>query len=150
MATFWFWRRKLFQKPKDGLQILLRLNLPNRLKNWLRWLLRTHDLWSWCFKRVKPFCECDPVLSSQNTGMGFICANAGIDHSNVQSLGGKPENWVLLLPQDADESARKLRIDLEKRYGVQLGVLIIDSHGRAWRMGTIGMTIGLSGFPCAC
>ncbi len=78
---------------------------------------------------------------------GFICANAGIDHSNVQSLGGQPENWVLLLPQNADESARKLRVDLEKRYGVRLGVLIIDSHGRAWRMGTIGMTIGLSGFP---
>ena len=91
--------------------------------------------------RVRP-----GVIISEHRN-GFICANAGIDHSNVQSLGGKPENWVLLLPQNADESARKLRVDLEKRYGVQLGVLIIDSHGRAWRMGTIGMTIGLSGFP---
>ena len=78
---------------------------------------------------------------------GFICANAGIDHSNVQGPWGKHDDWVLLLPEDADKSADKLRIDMEKRSGVQLGIVIIDSHGRAWRMGTIGMTIGLSNLP---
>jgi len=79
--------------------------------------------------------------------LGFVCANAGIDHSNVQSLGGNPEDWVLLLPENPDSSARKLKNDLEQKYGIKLGVLIIDSHGRAWRNGAVGMAIGLAGMP---
>ena len=79
--------------------------------------------------------------------IGFVCANAGIDHSNVTLAGDKSENVYLLLPEKPDESAQKIRIKLEKHYGKKFGVLIIDSHGRAWRNGTIGMTIGLSGVP---
>jgi coenzyme F420-0:L-glutamate ligase/coenzyme F420-1:gamma-L-glutamate ligase len=75
--------------------------------------------------------------------LGFICANAGIDHSNVAGS----EDWVLLLPENPDASAQSLRHALEKESGVRLGVLIIDSHGRAWRNGTVGVTIGLSGLP---
>lgn len=78
---------------------------------------------------------------------GFICANAGIDHSNVKGDWGNPEDWVLLLPEDADRSARKLQESLEKKSGLRLGILIIDSHGRAWRMGTTGVTIGIAGVP---
>jgi coenzyme F420-0:L-glutamate ligase/coenzyme F420-1:gamma-L-glutamate ligase len=78
---------------------------------------------------------------------GYVCANAGIDHSNVQNLGGSAEDWVLLLPEDADRSAREIRAGLETLYAVKLGVLIIDSHGRAWRMGAIGTAIGLAGMP---
>jgi coenzyme F420-0:L-glutamate ligase/coenzyme F420-1:gamma-L-glutamate ligase len=79
--------------------------------------------------------------------LGFICANAGIDHSNVSGPWGEANDWVLLLPKDPDASAAHIRRQLEDRHGCRLGVLIIDSHGRAWRMGTIGMTIGLSGLP---
>ncbi len=79
--------------------------------------------------------------------LGFICANAGIDHSNVRGAGGDPDNWVLLLPENPDWSAQTIRRKLEARTGRQIGVLIIDSHGRAWRMGTVGITIGLSGLP---
>lgn len=75
--------------------------------------------------------------------LGFICANAGIDHSNVNA----EENWVLLLPENPDASAQSLREKLESVTGCSLGILIIDSHGRAWRTGTIGITIGLSGLP---
>ena len=78
---------------------------------------------------------------------GFICANSGIDHSNVQGMWGNQEDWVLLLPLDADQSAKKLRVDIEKRLNAQIGILIIDSHGRPWRMGTTGVTIGISGLP---
>lgn len=78
--------------------------------------------------------------------LGFVCANAGIDHSNVsESYDG--EDWVLLLPEDPDASAIALREALEENSGESLGVLIIDSHGRAWRMGTAGVAIGLSGMP---
>lgn len=75
--------------------------------------------------------------------LGFICANAGIDRSNVAGS----EEVVLLLPKDPDASAQALREKLEKASGVRLGVLVIDSHGRAWRLGTVGITIGLAGLP---
>ena len=79
--------------------------------------------------------------------LGFICASAGIDHSNVHGPHGASGDWVLLLPQDPDSSAQKLREKLESASGARLGVLIIDSHGRAWRMGTVGVAIGLDGLP---
>jgi len=78
---------------------------------------------------------------------GFICANAGIDHSNVQGPYGNPEDWVLLLPEDADQSAASIRTVLERETGVRIGVMIIDSHGRAWRNGVVGVAIGFSGMP---
>jgi coenzyme F420-0:L-glutamate ligase/coenzyme F420-1:gamma-L-glutamate ligase len=77
--------------------------------------------------------------------LGFICANAGIDHSNVS--GDVAGEWVLMLPEDPDTSAQGIRRLLELKSGVRLGVLIIDSHGRAWRLGTQGITIGLAGMP---
>jgi coenzyme F420-0:L-glutamate ligase/coenzyme F420-1:gamma-L-glutamate ligase len=77
--------------------------------------------------------------------LGFICANAGIDQSNVHG----DENWALLLPEDPDRSAAEIRAKLEAAAGKQLGVMIIDSHGRAWRIGTVGTAIGLSGVPGA-
>lgn len=78
---------------------------------------------------------------------GFVCANAGIDHSNVQGDGGDGDEWFLLLPEDPDASARKIRDDLVKISGIRIGIVIIDSHGRAWRMGTVGAAIGVAGVP---
>jgi coenzyme F420-0:L-glutamate ligase/coenzyme F420-1:gamma-L-glutamate ligase len=79
--------------------------------------------------------------------LGFVCASAGIDHSNVRGPHGDSGDWVLLLPEDPDASAQRLRTKLESASGTHLGVLIIDSHGRAWRMGTVGVAIGLAGLP---
>lgn len=73
------------------------------------------------------------------THHGFVCAGAGIDHSNV------PEGYAKLLPEDPDASALKLREGLEKKSGKRLGVLIVDSHGRPFRRGAIGVAIGASG-----
>ncbi len=86
--------------------------------------------------------------------LGFVCANAGIDHSNVAPLhlpqdspNLRGEEGVLLLPRDPDQSSRKIREKIEAQTGKRIGVMIIDSHGRAWRIGTVGMCIGLSGIP---
>ena len=79
--------------------------------------------------------------------LGFVCANAGIDHSNVAGEGTPAKEWVLLLPKNPDGSATALREKLELTSGKKLGVMIIDSHGRAWRIGTVGVAIGLSGLP---
>ncbi len=74
--------------------------------------------------------------------LGFVCANAGIDHSNVKGH----EDWVLLLPRDPDASARALRKAWQRMFGVQnVAVIINDSHGRAWRLGTVGVAIGVAG-----
>jgi coenzyme F420-0:L-glutamate ligase/coenzyme F420-1:gamma-L-glutamate ligase len=84
--------------------------------------------------------------------LGFVCANAGIDHSNVASplpegQGKGSEEWVLLLPKNPDQSADKLHREIESKTGRGIGILIIDSHGRAWRNGTVGVAIGISGVP---
>lgn len=84
--------------------------------------------------------------------LGFVCANAGVDHSNVEPPpGAAPEGtdrWVLMLPRDPDRSAAQLRRRLLETSGVEaLGVIVNDSHGRAWRNGTVGVAIGVAGFP---
>jgi coenzyme F420-0:L-glutamate ligase/coenzyme F420-1:gamma-L-glutamate ligase len=79
--------------------------------------------------------------------LGFVSANAGIDHSNVAGMGNENEDYVLLLPLDPDASAGAIRQSLEQLSRVSVGVMVIDSHGRAWRMGTVGVAIGLSGLP---
>jgi coenzyme F420-0:L-glutamate ligase / coenzyme F420-1:gamma-L-glutamate ligase len=78
---------------------------------------------------------------------GYICANAGIDHSNLSDQGELSEDWVLLLPEDSDQSAKNIRKSMENLVNKKVGILIIDSHGRPWRNGTVGVTIGLSGLP---
>src|SRR5262249_30160431 len=77
--------------------------------------------------------------------LGFVMANAGIDHSNIGS-GDRGER-VLLLPLDPDGSAHTLREQLLAAYGVPVGVIVSDSFGRPWRRGTVGVAIGAAGLP---
>ncbi len=77
--------------------------------------------------------------------LGLIMANAGIDKSNVGP--GEAGEQVLLLPLDPDASARRLRSELASRTGDDVAVIISDSVGRAWRMGTVGIALGAAGLP---
>lgn len=79
------------------------------------------------------------------TNHGWICANAGIDRSNVAPHDD--EEWVLRLPEDADRSARELRERLCAAASREIGVIVNDTHGRAWRNGAIGIAIGVAGLP---
>ena len=72
---------------------------------------------------------------------GFILANAGIDRSNIEDS----ENHALLLPEDANASAAKLQRTLNTHFGIQLGIVITDSIGRPFRLGTTGIAIGSAG-----
>jgi coenzyme F420-0:L-glutamate ligase/coenzyme F420-1:gamma-L-glutamate ligase len=76
--------------------------------------------------------------------LGFVLANAGFDLSNLAP--GEPEA-ALLLPQDPDASAERLRARLQSECGVDVGVVINDSFGRAWRNGVTGVAIGAAGVP---
>ena len=78
---------------------------------------------------------------------GFICANAGIDHSNVEGPYGEKDDWVLLLPENSDISAKRIGKELEQLCSKKIGILIIDSHGRAWRLGVAGICIGIYNVP---
>ncbi len=78
--------------------------------------------------------------------LGFTSANAGIDRSNVQTEGGE-EEAVLLLPLDPDASAAALHDTLQVNTGATVGVVITDSHGRPFRLGTVGVAIGVAGLP---
>ena len=80
---------------------------------------------------------------------GHVSANAGLDQSNALPAHAAPDTgpWVLRLPANADASAAALRAALEAHFGVHLAVLVSDSFGRPFRMGTLGTAIGVSGLP---
>lgn len=82
-----------------------------------------------------------PGLIIARHRLGFVCANAGIDRSNA----AQDDEAVLLLPQDPDASARRLRYDLYRKTGVAPAVIIADSHGRPFREGAVGVCIGIAG-----
>jgi coenzyme F420-0:L-glutamate ligase / coenzyme F420-1:gamma-L-glutamate ligase len=73
------------------------------------------------------------------TKHGFVCANAGVDRSNVDGA------QVVLLPKDPDRSAHRIRLRLERDLGVSIAVIITDTFGRAWRRGLVDVAIGVSG-----
>jgi coenzyme F420-0:L-glutamate ligase/coenzyme F420-1:gamma-L-glutamate ligase len=77
--------------------------------------------------------------------LGFVMANAGIDSSNVEP--GAQGERVLLLPEDPDGSAQRIRQDLSERLGINCAVIVNDSVGRAWRIGTVGLALGAAGLP---
>ena len=76
------------------------------------------------------------------THRGFVCANAGVDRSNVPG-----HDVVTLLPLDSDRSARRLAADLRKRTGKRVAVIISDTFGRPWRLGLVNVAIGAAGVP---
>jgi coenzyme F420-0:L-glutamate ligase / coenzyme F420-1:gamma-L-glutamate ligase len=73
------------------------------------------------------------------TNAGWVCANAGIDNSNV------PEGVVALLPVDGDASARRIRAEIRENSGRSPAVLVADSFGRAWRLGQVEVALGCAG-----
>ena len=75
------------------------------------------------------------------TRHGFVCANAGVDASNVE------EGFLTLLPEDPDGSAERLRTDLSGRLGADVAVVITDTFGRTWRRGVVNVAIGCAGLP---
>ncbi len=73
------------------------------------------------------------------TAHGFVCANAGVDLSNVG------DGWAALLPVDPDRSARRIRAELRRRLSVVVGVVVSDTFGRPWRQGVTDVAIGVAG-----
>lgn len=79
----------------------------------------------------------DLIISE--TKHGFVCANAGVDLSNVE------EGWAALLPEDSDRSARRIRDGIRAQAGVEVAVIVSDTFGRPWRRGLTDVAIGCAG-----
>ena len=92
-------------------------------------------------RAVKPPHRNEGLLITRHR-LGFVCANAGVDESNVGAA-----DTVIALPRDPDASARCLRAELAALTGVPLGVVISDTFGRAWRLGHVNVAIGIAGIP---
>ena len=95
----------------------------------------------------KPIVEAETVrvlrrrgdLTITETKHGFVCANAGVDLSNVE------RGWAALLPEDSDRSARRIRDGIRARAGVEVAVIVSDTFGRTWRRGLTDVAIGCAG-----
>lgn len=86
-----------------------------------------------------------PNILIVETKLGLVMANAGIDQSNLDAEDHGRR--VLLLPDDPDASAARLKARVDQHYGCDAGIVISDSVGRAWRLGTVGLAIGAAGVP---
>ncbi len=92
----------------------------------------------------KEIVRISPGLIITEHRLGFVCANAGVDRSNSGDLCGEQ---VVLLPRDPDRSAREIREALHQAFHKDFGIIISDTHGRAFRDGIIGVCIGIAGAP---
>jgi coenzyme F420-0:L-glutamate ligase/coenzyme F420-1:gamma-L-glutamate ligase len=79
--------------------------------------------------------------------LGFVCANAGIDGSNISTAVDGVKDKVVLLPENPDAFAQSIVSKLGENTGAQIGVIIVDTHGRPWREGAVGVVIGIAGVP---
>jgi coenzyme F420-0:L-glutamate ligase/coenzyme F420-1:gamma-L-glutamate ligase len=86
-----------------------------------------------------------PGVIVTETRHGFVMANAGLDQSNLDD--GDGGRRVLLLPEAPDRSAEAIKARLDAHFGTNIGVIVSDSVGRAWRLGTVGLAIGAAGVP---
>jgi coenzyme F420-0:L-glutamate ligase/coenzyme F420-1:gamma-L-glutamate ligase len=94
----------------------------------------------WILREAKRVVRVRPPLVICETQHGFICASAGVDQSNTPEAG-----TLVLLPVDPDGSAARLREELKRRTGRDVGVIVTDSFGRPWRQGTTDVAIGAAG-----
>ncbi len=136
--------QKIVSKAEGRLVALATVSPSPEAERWAKETEKDPRLIELILRESKEVLRARPGLIIVEHRLGFVCANAGIDHSNVG-----PENiedtHVLLLPEDPDASAQRLREALRSRTGADVAVLIIDSHGRAWRLGTVGVAIGVAG-----
>jgi len=104
-------------------------------------LVRSEDRDEWVRRETRRVVASrDDVVISETTH-GFVCANAGVDASNVA------QGWLSLLPEDPDRSAEELRKRLSVQAGADVAVVVTDTFGRAWRRGVVDVAIGAAGLP---
>jgi coenzyme F420-0:L-glutamate ligase/coenzyme F420-1:gamma-L-glutamate ligase len=131
--------QKIVSKAEGRIVRLQTIEPSSRAKEWAAAYDKDARVVEVVLRESKRIVRMDRGVLISETEHGFICANAGVDTSNVA------EGTVTLLPKDADASAQKIRAALEQTFDVQLAVIVSDTFGRPWREGLVNVALGVSG-----
>jgi len=131
--------QKIVSKAEGRLVSLGSVEPGNRAKEWARAYDKDPRVVEVVLQESKRIVRMERGVLISETEHGFVCANAGVDTSNVA------EGTVALLPTNPDESARLIRLSLEHEFGVRIAVIISDTFGRPWREGLVNVALGVSG-----
>lgn len=137
--------QKIVSKAEGRFVRLREVEPSNRARELARIVEKDPRLVELMLRESKEVLRAKPGVLIVEHRLGFVMASAGIDQSNVPSDGD--EETALLLPEDPDASARRIREDLRGLCGTDIGVVINDSFGRAWRNGVAGVAVGVAGIP---
>lgn len=131
--------QKIVSKAEGRVVNLAEINPSSLAQNWARAHGKDPRVIETILRESRRLVRMERGVIIAETRQGYICANAGVDTSNV------PEGIVTLLPEDSDHSAVKIQADLERQLGVKLAVIISDTFGRPWRDGLANVALGVSG-----
>lgn len=131
--------QKIVSKAEGRIVRLQTVEPSSRAKEWAAAYDKDARVVEVVLRESKRIVRMDRGVLISETEHGFICANAGVDTSNVA------EGTVTLLPKDPDASARKIRASLERTFGAELAVIVSDTFGRPWRDGLVNVALGVSG-----
>jgi coenzyme F420-0:L-glutamate ligase/coenzyme F420-1:gamma-L-glutamate ligase len=140
---------KVFSRAEDRFVDLARVSASARALELARRIGKDPRLVELILQESRELSRVAPNVLIVRHRLGFVSANAGIDLSNAAPGAARAGEgpWALLLPEDPDASAERVRQALSARFGVGLGIVVSDSHGRPFRLGTVGMALGLAGLP---
>ena len=131
--------QKIVSKAEGRAVALHTIHPSEQAANWAAQYKKDPQLIELVLREAKRIVRMERGVIVAETQHGFVCANAGVDASNV------PEGTALLLPEDPDRSAGALRDQLASAFGTQLAVIISDTFGRPWREGLVNVAIGVAG-----
>jgi coenzyme F420-0:L-glutamate ligase/coenzyme F420-1:gamma-L-glutamate ligase len=131
--------QKVVSKAEGCLVRLADVSPSHRARMWAEEHRKDARLIEVVLRQARRIVRMDRGVLIVETSHGFVCANGGVDVSNA------PTGCVVTLPKDPDQSARRLRQELETAFGRQFGVIISDTFGRPWRQGLTNVALGVSG-----
>ena len=133
--------QKVVSKAEDAIVDLRTLWPSARAESYARENGKDARLVELVFQQSKRIVRMERGLIISETGHGFVCANAGVDRSNVPG-----DQYATVLPEDPDASARAIRKGLRESTGLDIRVVVSDTFGRPWRVGLVNVAIGVAGF----
>jgi coenzyme F420-0:L-glutamate ligase/coenzyme F420-1:gamma-L-glutamate ligase len=131
--------QKVVSKAENALVQLDEIEPSSRAREWAAANGRDARVVEVVLRESRRVVRMDLGVLIAETHHGFVCANAGVDASNV------PSGWVTILPRDPDDSARRLCRALSDAFACPVGVIVADTFGRPWREGVVNVALGVAG-----
>jgi coenzyme F420-0:L-glutamate ligase/coenzyme F420-1:gamma-L-glutamate ligase len=131
--------QKIVSKAEGAIVRLDDVNPSPRAEQWAREYAKDARIVEVVLRESRRIVRMERGIIIAETHHGFVCANAGVDASNV------PRGLVTILPRDADASAARIRETLVAAFGCPVGVIVSDTFGRPWREGVVNVALGVAG-----